>query len=48
MPEKGEISLHEVKLYRIFTASPSAWMTNKEVAAAAVSQKELLGCIHCG
>jgi Fic family protein len=34
MPEKGEISLHEVKIYRTFTNSPSSWFTNKEIATA--------------
>lgn len=34
MVEKGEISLHEVKLYRVFTDTPSEWLTNKEVAAS--------------
>lgn len=34
MQEKGEISAHEVRLYRVFTNSPLAWFTNKEVAAS--------------
>lgn len=33
MVEKGEISLHEAKLYRVFTGSPASWITNKEVAS---------------
>lgn len=32
MPEKGEISLHEVKLYRSFTGSPEKWVSNRDVA----------------
>jgi hypothetical protein len=35
MPEKGEISIHEARLYRVFTAAPTSWLTNREVAEAA-------------
>ncbi len=35
MSEKGEISIHEARLYRVFTAAPASWLTNREVAEAA-------------
>jgi len=33
--EKGEISIHEARLYRVFTKSPATWLTNKEIAQQA-------------
>ena len=32
--ERNEISLHEVKVYRVFKGSPDKWLTNAEVANA--------------
>lgn len=34
MQEKGEISIHEARLYRVFTKDESAWLTNRDVAKA--------------
>ncbi len=33
--EKNEVSLHEVKVYRLFAANPERWISNREVAAEA-------------
>lgn len=34
MPEKGEISIHEVKIYRAFTSASQSWLTNKDIATS--------------
>lgn len=30
--ERNEISLHEMKVYRVFTTNPDQWVTNTEVS----------------
>jgi len=32
--ERNEISLHEVKVYRVLKGSPEKWFTNAEIAEA--------------
>lgn len=44
--EGNEVSIHQVRIYKVFSQTPGAWLTSKEVAnKAAVSGRTAR--LHC-